>query len=306
MAWNDPADSGVSLTSNGVTLHVGSTGVNPANTDDKVTYNQTHPCGSFTETNVPNPGDGDVSGPWNATHIYANLADVPADICVVTYDLGPGKSPAAYRLRLTYDDNSFDDAFTNGETWNSSPGGPNCLATDTFPTTGAVKTTPTLSTQATGAPTGSPISDTADFSATSGKAGGTITFSAYGPADPTCLSPAVFSDQVPVTGNASYGPVSFRPANGAGSYRWIASYGGDGSHNPVSGRCGDPGETSVVTAVVTTPATAAAKPQTPIHGVTSVHTGEPWAGDGRIIVGIFVLAGSLLSVGLFRRRRRLA
>jgi hypothetical protein len=305
IVWNDSADAGVALTSNGVTLHVGSTGVNAANTDDKVTYSQTDPCGTFTETNSPKPGDGDVSGSWKATHIYASLADVPADICVVTYDLGPGTSPAAFRLKLTYTDNSFDNAFTTGGAWNSTPGGPNCIATDTLVTTGVAKTTPTLSTQATGAPTGSPITDTANLSATSGKASGTITFSAYGPTDTTCTPPSVFSDEVPVTANASVGPVSFIPTDGAGSYRWIASYGGDSSNNPVSGHCGDAGEISVVTAVATTPAVAAPKPQAPIPGVTTVHTGEPWAGDGRIVVGIFVLGVSLLCLGQFRRRRRL-
>ena len=36
--------------------------------------------------------------------------------------------------------------------------------------------------------------------------------------------------------------------NAAGSYFWIASYSGDANNDPVSGSCGDAGETSVVTA----------------------------------------------------------
>ena len=308
LVWNDPSDAGTSISSHGVTLGVGSTGVNPANTDSKVTYNTTDPCGTFTETDTPNQGDGNVSGTWTGTHVYANVTSVPADLCIVTYDLGPGTVPAAARLKLTYDDNSLVHSFDNGGTWDASAGGSNCVATKTFKTTGLVKATPTLSTHATGAITGSSIGDTATLSATSGGHGtGTITFDAYAPTDTQCTS-AVFTKQVPITGDGTYGPVSFVPGNGAGSYRWTASYGGDSTDNPVSEACGAALETSVVTAPATTPATsppvvAPTKPA-PIPGVTTVHTGEPWAGDSGIVVGTILVGLGVMALGIVRRRRR--
>jgi hypothetical protein len=48
-----------------------------------------------------------------------------------------------------------------------------------------------------------------------------------------------------VSGNGTYGPVSFSPT-AVGTYYWVASYSGDAHNNPVSGTCGDAGETSIV------------------------------------------------------------
>ena len=85
---------------------------------------------------------------------------------------------------------------------------------------------------------------------------GTITFNAYGPDDATCAGAAVYSDSVAVSGNGTYGPVSFTPAV-AGVYRWIASYSGDANNNAVSGACNDAGETDTVNKVQPSIATSA-------------------------------------------------
>ncbi|MEW5991912.1 MAG: hypothetical protein AB1736_11285 [Chloroflexota bacterium] len=74
---------------------------------------------------------------------------------------------------------------------------------------------------------------------------GSITFTAYGPNDATCTGTPAFSTSVAVSGNGTYGPVSFTPS-AVGTYRWIASYGGDGNNNPVAGVCNDAGETDTV------------------------------------------------------------
>jgi hypothetical protein len=129
-----------------------------------------------------------------------------------------------------------------------------------------------------------------------------MTFAAYAPADTKC-STAVFTKQLPVAGDGTYGPVSF-VASGAGSYRWIASYGGDSADSPVSGTCGDALEISLVTAPSTSPSVGSAKPPALIPGVTTVHTGEPWAGDGPIVAGAVMLGTAFVGLGLLRRRRR--
>jgi hypothetical protein len=99
--------------------------------------------------------------------------------------------------------------------------------------------TPTLTTHAGTSPVdfGQPINDTADLTGTANQpgspiiggplgspAGGTITFTAYGPND--CSTVAFTSSAVPVTGDATYGPVSFTPSS-PGTYHWVATYTGD-------------------------------------------------------------------------------
>jgi hypothetical protein len=103
---------------------------------------------------------------------------------------------------------------------------------------------------------GNPISDTATLTGTANKpgspvinpttaggpAGGTITFTAYGPNN--CTTVAFTSAAVPVSGDGTYGPVSFTPTT-AGTYHWAATYSGDSpntngtSHNT---NCSDTGE----------------------------------------------------------------
>jgi hypothetical protein len=125
--------------------------------------------------------------------------------------------------------------------------------------------TPQLATQAGAGPVvlGNPITDTATLTGTSNKpgtpainpttaggpAGGTITFTAYGPNN--CTTVAFTSAAVPVSGDGTYGPVSFTPT-APGTYHWAASYSGDPpntngtSHNT---DCSDTNEDVVVVSV---------------------------------------------------------
>jgi hypothetical protein len=122
--------------------------------------------------------------------------------------------------------------------------------------------TPTLATQAGAGPVifGQPITDTATLSGTAnepgtpvinpttpgGPAAGTITFTAYGPNNCTTVA---FSTSVAVSGDGTYGPVSFTPT-APGTYHWAATYSGDPpntngtSHNL---DCSDTGEDVTVT-----------------------------------------------------------
>jgi hypothetical protein len=125
--------------------------------------------------------------------------------------------------------------------------------------------TPSLATTAGAGPVvlGNPISDTATLMGTSnkpgtpainpttagGSAGGTITFTAYGPNN--CTTVAFTSSAVPVSGDGTYGPVSFTPT-AIGTYHWVATYSGDSpntngtSHNS---DCSDTGEDVTVISV---------------------------------------------------------
>lgn len=245
MVWNDSNDSGTALTYNPgpVTVDVGSTGTDPRNTDHSVAYNHADPCGTFDQ------GSKTASGTWTGTHVYASKSVLPAETCVVTYDLtGNGRGgPDPARLEFTNADNSVRDSLKATGTWDTTPGGANCVALV------PVATTPTLSTKATGAASPKAIGDTAVLSGTrapsGGTATGTLTFAAYGPHDSSCSATPVFSTQVPVDGNGTYGPVKFFPPPNifffSQTYRWIVSYSGDADNAPITGRCGTPSEISI-------------------------------------------------------------
>jgi uncharacterized repeat protein (TIGR01451 family) len=105
---------------------------------------------------------------------------------------------------------------------------------------------PTITTNASDSVViGGQISDTATlaggFSPT-----GSITFRLYGPADATCAAAAIFTSTVPVNGNGEYASAAYT-ANVAGTYRWIATYSGDGNNAAASGACNDADENVVVT-----------------------------------------------------------
>ena len=72
----------------------------------------------------------------------------------------------------------------------------------------------------------------------------TVTFDLFGPTDPTCIGPVVFSSTVPLVNGVAQS-AAFTPAN-PGTYRWIATYAGDPNNVSVRGACGDVGETVVV------------------------------------------------------------
>jgi plastocyanin len=73
---------------------------------------------------------------------------------------------------------------------------------------------------------------------------GTVTFRVYGPSDPGCAGTPVATFDAQVTAGGAQS-ASFTPT-AVGTYRFVASYGGDVPNNPVATACGDPGEAVVV------------------------------------------------------------
>jgi hypothetical protein len=110
---------------------------------------------------------------------------------------------------------------------------------------------------------GNPITDTADLTGTANKpgtpainpttpggpAGGTITFTLYGPNN--CTTVAFTSDPFPVSGDGTYGPVEFTPT-AVGTYHWVATYSGDSPNTNATSHntdCSDANEDVVVQSV---------------------------------------------------------
>ena len=66
---------------------------------------------------------------------------------------------------------------------------------------------------------------------------GTITFNLY--AEPNCMGSPLDTETATVSGNGNYStPTGFKIQN-AGTYYWVASYGGDSDNNPVASGCND-------------------------------------------------------------------
>ena len=101
---------------------------------------------------------------------------------------------------------------------------------------------PTLSTSATSANVNSAIHDDATLSGGNALTG-TLTFAVYGPNNGSCAGTPAATLQVAVNGDGTYSSPNYTPTT-PGTYRWIASYGGDANNEPVSGACNDAGETS--------------------------------------------------------------
>lgn len=116
--------------------------------------------------------------------------------------------------------------------------------------------TPTIATTASASINlGATINDTATLAGGSAPTG-FITFNLYGPGDATCSTTAVFTSMVAVNGNGNYASTSFTPV-ATGTYRWVASYGGDASNAAVAGACGDSNESVAVTQATPAIATVA-------------------------------------------------
>jgi hypothetical protein len=110
--------------------------------------------------------------------------------------------------------------------------------------------TPAFGTTASGPPgVGAPLYDTAHLSGAIDPVGN-ITFSLFGPEDPTCSGPPVFTSVIAVMGNGDFRSASFVPPR-PGTYRWVAAYSGD-AMNAASGpgACNEAAETAVVSGVL--------------------------------------------------------
>jgi streptogramin lyase len=107
------------------------------------------------------------------------------------------------------------------------------------------------------------------------KPSGTITFKLYGPDDATCSTAPVATFTKDVDGNKTYTSDSVTVTK-AGTYRWVASYGGDANNNAAVGDCNDPNESVVVTA-----APLSDHPAAPV-----IVAGETFKRDSSVATGV--------------------
>jgi uncharacterized repeat protein (TIGR01451 family) len=210
---------------------------------------------TYTST-VANHGPADASGVTVSDALPAGTVYVSAtpdqgscsqSAGTVTCSLGALASGATTHVSLVVTPSSAgslsNTASVSGN--ENDPDNTNNAATTQVTAQTAGKASPTMSTAASaGVTVGGSISDQAMLAAGNNPSG-TITFNLFGPGDSTCSNTPLFTTQVTVSGNGSYSSASF-PTPFAGTYHWIASYGGDTANNAVAGACGDTGETVAV------------------------------------------------------------
>ena len=159
-----------------------------------------------------------------------------------------------------------------------------------------VEAAPTLTTQASGSVMlGGSISDRATLSG-SQSATGTIGFVAYGPDDSTCGGNPAFTSFADVHGDGQYDSGPFTPT-AAGTYRFIATYGGDFNNKQVATACNDTNESVIVIGPTPTPtatatATATATPTaTPSQALNLSTRLRAETGD-KVMIGGFIITGN--------------
>jgi uncharacterized repeat protein (TIGR01451 family) len=92
---------------------------------------------------------------------------------------------------------------------------------------------------------GGQIHDTATLAGAHEPTSGSITFNLYGPDDATCGGPVAFTSTIAVTGNGDYASGNFTTTK-AGTYRWIANYGGDANNTATANDCNEANESVIV------------------------------------------------------------
>ena len=148
---------------------------------------------------------------------------------------------------------------------------------------------PSLSTTASAAgPIGTAVGDTAHLTGATSSAGGSITFKLFGPNDANCSSGAVFTTSTAVSGDNNYPSSTFTPAH-AGTYRWIASYSGDGNNKAVSTSCNDANESVAIAKLapaVSTTASSGGGVGTAVHDTAHL-SGATSSAGGTITFRLF-------------------
>ncbi|HWH11306.1 MAG TPA: hypothetical protein VG165_09265 [Solirubrobacteraceae bacterium] len=213
------------------TFASGSVPVGGTITDTAILGSGSSPTGTITFT-IYGPTDTKCAG----TPVFTSPA-----VKVAVPTVSPAYTPTApgtYQIIAAY----------SGDTNNSAVTG---TCGEIAESVAVTQATPTLITAASAVSSAGTLTDTAAL--TGGyKPTGLITFNAYGPNDATCASPVFTSAEPASTSTVSS---AFRPP-AAGTYRWIAHYGGDANNTAVAGSCADPAEAVTVPASAIGPAAA--------------------------------------------------
>jgi len=158
------------------------------------------------------------------------------------------------------------------------------------------KASPSIATTASSNTLGQPIDDTATLSGGDSPTGA-LRWSLYS-AGTGCVTPLFTSTPVAVGGDGTYTSPSFTPTS-AGTYQWVASYGGDTNNNSIASSCTDSNEQSVVSQASPSLATSATPSVTLGQPISDSATLSGGYSPGGTITWSVYAAGSNCSTPLF-------
>jgi hypothetical protein len=146
----------------------------------------------------------------------------------------------------TYASGPFTPAQAGAYRWTATYSGDATNAAETTSCTAGVSTIapakPSISAHLlpTAITLGEGVGDSATLSG-GFKAGGTITFSLFGPANTTCSGSPALTSTASVSGDGTYSSAQLVPSK-PGDYRFVVSYSGDASNTATTASCGTGGE----------------------------------------------------------------
>ncbi len=107
---------------------------------------------------------------------------------------------------------------------------------------------------------------------------GTISFALFGPGDTSCAAP-IFTAAVAVSGTGSDNSPAYATPS-AGTYCWIAAYGGDAGNASASTGCGNAAQTVTVSPTYAAEVTTAARSGGLLHATATISGG--WSPTGTV------------------------
>jgi Bacterial Ig-like domain (group 3) len=197
--------------------------------------------GGVTFTVYP-PGDPTCTGSPAYTSTISSGTPESAGTTDFTSDAFVASHAGAYNWIASYSGDASDSSATTDcgdfdSTYYVSAASP---SVENAPATGAK-------------PLGSSITNTvsllAGYSAT-----GSMDFALYGPTQANCAGTPIFTSSTTVDGNGVYDSHSDKPTT-AGTYHWIATYGGDDNNNAAATICSDVNGAVTINAPVTAAST---------------------------------------------------
>jgi uncharacterized repeat protein (TIGR01451 family) len=205
------------------------------------------PGGAFTFTVVvTNTGTVPVAIESLVDDIYGNVATRPSSTCgsLIGTIVDPGQSapPCSFTVSFTAPQPTSQTDVVTATAVDLQGRHPQAHDDATITLT---RRAPTITTEAS--PTvllGGSVSDQAELHDASTPTG-TVTFRLYGPDDATCARTPAFTTSKQLDATTRVTSDAVTPTQ-TGTYRWVASYGGDVNNAPVSGACNDPLEQVLV------------------------------------------------------------
>jgi hypothetical protein len=175
-------------------------------------------------------------GPSTSVTCNAGDLDLAQAVAVTTNSTTTGSATTSIGFTTTKPGTYYWRVEYSGDTYNNLVGPTACGEPVNIQYTPTFTTTPSA-----GGAIGTILNDTATLTSTGPVLTGFITFNLYGPTDTTCAGPVLYAQTVTVAVHVTAPGFTTTIASGAGTYHWIASYGGDANTLAATSTCASEG-----------------------------------------------------------------